>query len=110
MELLLNYLLKSGLCLLALYLFYYALLRRQPNFAFNRLYLLLATPAALGIPLLRWPVSLTTESVVAQGLRVMQFPEIKITAAPHHVAASELFLNRFTFEYLLFVVYCSGAA
>lgn len=108
MELLLNYLLKSGLCLLVLYLFYYALLRKQPNFAFNRLYLLLATPVALSIPFLKWPASLSTEPVVAQGLRVMQLPEITIKAAPQHIAVSDQLLNNFSFEYALIGAYSIG--
>jgi hypothetical protein len=51
MEMMLNPILKTGIGLLVLYLFYYAVLRNQTTFRFNRLYLLLSPLVALMLPL-----------------------------------------------------------
>lgn len=109
MELPISYLIKSGLCLLALYLFYYGLLRKQPNFRFNRLYLLLTPPIAFIIPLLKWPASLSTETAVAEGLRAVQLPEIILTTTQNKAATTDWFIHSISFEHLLFSFYIIGA-
>ena len=108
MELLLNYLLKSGLCLLTLYLFYYAALRKQPNFKFNRLYLLCATPSALAIPILKWPTILATETTVTKSLRAVQLPEITIRAAGKGLTTTDQLLSGISFEHILMGIYLLG--
>ncbi|GAA4439923.1 hypothetical protein GCM10023188_36570 [Pontibacter saemangeumensis] len=80
MEAILNYVLKSGIGLLALYLFYYALLRSQTSFRFNRLYLLLAPLVALALPLITWPVQFTTAPAVAKALQTIQLNEVLVVA------------------------------
>ncbi|WP_162055185.1 hypothetical protein [Pontibacter pamirensis] len=80
MEALLNFILKSGIGLLALYLFYYALLRNETNFRFNRLYLLLAPLVALTLPLIKWPALLSPDTAVAQTLQAIQLSEVNVVA------------------------------
>lgn len=79
MELTISYILKSVIVLLALYLFYYGLLRNQNSFTFNRLYLLLAPVLALVVPLLKWPVALAPETAVGEALQAIQLSEITVT-------------------------------
>ena len=79
MELTISYILKSVIVLLALYLFYYSLLRNQNSFTFNRLYLLLAPVLALVVPLLKWPVALAPETAVGEALQAIQLSEITVT-------------------------------
>ncbi|PRY05738.1 TonB family protein [Pontibacter ummariensis] len=78
MEATLNIILKSGLGLLALYLFYYLLLRNETNFRFNRLYLLLAPPVALALPLVKWPSLLHPATSIAQTLQTIQLTEVRV--------------------------------
>ncbi|MFD3001772.1 TonB family protein [Pontibacter toksunensis] len=80
MEVLLNFILKSGIGLLTLYLFYYALLRNETNFRFNRLYLLLAPLVALTLPLIKWPAFLSPDTAVAQTLQAIQLSEVTVVA------------------------------
>lgn len=80
MEALLNYTVKVGIGLLALYLFYFALLRRQNNFAFNRAYLLSAPLIALLLPLVTWPALLAPEAAVTQTLEAVRLGEVMVTA------------------------------
>ncbi len=56
MNALFNYFLESGICLAVFYLFYFAVLRQQPTFGYNRAYLLLTSLASLIIPLLEIPL------------------------------------------------------
>lgn len=80
MEVLLNLILKSGIGLLTLYLFYYALLRNETNFRFNRLYMLLAPLVALTLPLIKWPALLSPDTAVAQTLQAIQLSEVTVVA------------------------------
>ena len=80
MELTISYLLKSVIVILALYLFYYGLLRNQNSFTFNRLYLLLAPLVALVLPLLKWPVALAAENAIGEALQAIQLSEVTVTA------------------------------
>lgn len=80
MELTINYLVKSGLCLLALYPFYYAVLRNEPGFGLNRLYLLLAPAVALALPFTPWPSFLSTDALVAEAFPSIQLPDLVVTA------------------------------
>ncbi|GAB3820023.1 hypothetical protein GCM10028895_19280 [Pontibacter rugosus] len=80
MEAILDYTLKASIGLLVLYLFYYTVLRSQHNFGFNRLYLLLAPPVALLLPLLTWPAAFSSEAAVTQALQAIQLQEITVTA------------------------------
>ncbi|MCX2739898.1 M56 family metallopeptidase [Pontibacter anaerobius] len=88
MEELLNYAIKAGIGLLVLYLFYYALLRRQNNFAFNRAYLLAAPLVALFLPLLSWPAILAPDTLVSQTLQAVQLSEVVVTAYRPEAAAA----------------------
>ncbi|MDX5422389.1 MAG: M56 family metallopeptidase, partial [Hymenobacteraceae bacterium] len=107
MEPLLNYGIKSGICLLTLYLFYYGLLRSQNNFRFNRLYLLLAPPVALLLPLIKWPAVLAPETAVSQALQVIQLSEITVTAYRQENAAPSQGIA--ILPYLLYCAYLLGA-
>ncbi|GAB3203789.1 TonB family protein [Pontibacter aydingkolensis] len=80
MELTISYILKTVLLLLALYLFYYSLLRNQNSFSFNRLYLLLAPLVALVLPLLKWPVAFAPENAISVALQAIQLTEVTVTA------------------------------
>lgn len=80
MEATLNFVLKSGIGLLALYLFYYALLRNQTSFRFNRLYLLLAPLVALTLPLITWPSQLAPTPAMAEALQAIQLSEVVVVA------------------------------
>ncbi|MEJ8801562.1 M56 family metallopeptidase [Pontibacter sp. H249] len=80
MELTISYILKSVIVLLVLYLFYYALLRNQNSFVFNRLYILLAPVIALALPLLKWPVALAPENAIGEALQAIQLTEVTVTA------------------------------
>jgi TonB family protein len=80
MEALLNFTLKSGIGLLALYLFFYALLHNQTSFRFNRVYLLLAPIVALTLPLVQWPNLFAPSAAVAQALQAIQLNEVVILA------------------------------
>ncbi|MHA6248842.1 TonB family protein [Pontibacter sp. CAU 1760] len=81
MEATASFILKSGVGLLVLYLFYYALLRHENSFRFNRLYLLLAPLAALVFPLVSWPSLLFPEADMLHTLQTIQLNAITITAA-----------------------------
>lgn len=108
MEATLSFILTSGMVLLALYLFYYALLRTQTSFGFNRLYLLLAPVAALVIPLVEWPAILAQDTAVAQTLQAIQLSELVVTAyRPESTAAITAILS---FTHLLLTVYLAGMA
>ncbi|MCC9135523.1 TonB family protein [Pontibacter silvestris] len=63
-----------------LYIFYYALLRNQTHFKFNRLYLLLAPPLALAFPLVKWHLGLAPDLAVAETLKAIQLPELAVTS------------------------------
>ena len=52
----LTYLLESSVCAAILWIAYYALLRKEAHFAFNRFYLLSIIPLSIIIPLLRLPL------------------------------------------------------
>jgi TonB family protein len=89
MELTISYILKSVIVLLALYLFYYGILRNQSGFAFNRVYLLLAPLIAITLPLIKWPI-LVSENAVSEALQAIQLTEVTITAHnPSNKTASE---------------------
>ncbi|GAB3537295.1 M56 family metallopeptidase [Pontibacter brevis] len=79
METMLSFILKSGIALLVLYLFYYALLRNETNFRFNRLYLLLAPVVALSLPLVKWPALFSPDTAIAQTLQAIQLSEVTVT-------------------------------
>lgn len=79
MEAILNYVLKSGIGLLAVYLFYYALLRNQTSFRFNRLYLILSPLVALTLPLITWPTLFGPVPAVSQALQAIQLNEVLVT-------------------------------
>lgn len=80
MEQLINYGIKFTFCLLVLYLFYYALLRSQTHFKFNRLFLLLAPPVAFTLPLIEWSTALVPDISIAGTLQVFRLSEIVVTA------------------------------
>jgi len=107
MEAMFSFILASGVLLLALYLFYLALLRNQISFAFNRLYLLLAPVAALVIPLVKWPAILAPDTVVAQTLQAIQLSEVVVSAYGSETSAAAtpaiLYFTRF-----LLAVYLAG--
>ena len=56
MEAFLMYLVKSGTALAAFYLFYHLLFRRQKQFRFNRMYLLLAIPLSYVLPFITFRI------------------------------------------------------
>lgn len=87
MEAILNYAIKAGIGLLALYLFYYVLLRRHNGFGFNRAYLLAAPLVALLLPLISWPAALAPDALVSQTLQAVQLKEITVTASMPKAAA-----------------------
>ena len=89
MELTISYILKSVTVLLVLYLFYYALLRNQNSFAYNRLYLLLAPVVAIVLPLLKWPVALAADNAIGEALQAIQLSEVTVTAYGTGKAASK---------------------
>ncbi|MBF9252819.1 M56 family metallopeptidase [Pontibacter sp. 172403-2] len=107
METMLSFILTSGVLLLALYLFYFALLRTQTSFAFNRLYLLLAPVAALTIPLVEWPAILAPDTVVAQTLQAIQLSEVVVTAYAPETGLTGL-PAILSFARLLLLVYLAG--
>lgn len=80
MEAILNYTLKVGMSMLALYLFYYALLRLSNNFKFNRLYLLLAPLVALLLPLLTRPAILARQPFLSENLLAIQLSQVTVGA------------------------------
>lgn len=86
MELTTSYLLKAAITLLLLYLLYYALLRTQVNFRFNRLYLLLAPVLAITLPLMEWSASLPPETAVGEVLQSFQLDEIIIITKQSNAA------------------------
>jgi TonB family protein len=90
MEAILNFTLKSGIGLLSLYLFYYALLRNQTSFRFNRLYLLLAPLVALSLPLVQWPALFTPGPAVAQALQAFQLNEVVVLAGEQNQGSGAL--------------------
>ncbi|WP_299824119.1 M56 family metallopeptidase [uncultured Pontibacter sp.] len=106
MELTISYLLKSVMVLLALYLFYYTLLRKENNFAFNRLYLLLAPLVALSLPLLKWPVALAPDNAIGEALQAIQLNEVIVTAYGTPKASSETSSN--TLAIVAAIIYGAG--
>ncbi|MDR2358184.1 MAG: M56 family metallopeptidase [Prevotellaceae bacterium] len=93
----LMYLLKSGVCAAILWVAYYALLRKETHFAFNRFYLLSVIPLSSIIPWLRLPL-LTPE----EPLPLITIGEI--SAEPLAAPATQ----SFSFATLLLVIYFSG--
>ncbi|MBC5995033.1 M56 family metallopeptidase [Pontibacter cellulosilyticus] len=107
MELTVSYILKSAIVILALYLFYYGLLRNQNSFTFNRLYLLLTPLVALVLPLLKWPIALAPENVVGEALQAIQLSEITVTGyATAKKPATEA--NNISLSVVASLVYGSG--
>ncbi|GHA53572.1 M56 family metallopeptidase [Pontibacter akesuensis] len=106
MEAILNYALKAGIGILVLYLFYFALLRGQNNFRFNRLYLLLAPPLALLLPLLSWPAFMAPEAAVTQALQAIQLQEVTVTA--FRPKATEAALVSLSWPAILTCIYSIG--
>lgn len=88
MEATVNYLLQSGIALLVLYLFYKMVLRNEPSYTFNRLYLLLAPVAALLIPLLQLPLPVQPLLSAVELIPTVQLQEVQVTglapAAPQN--------------------------
>lgn len=80
MEALLNYTLKVSIALLALYLFYFLVLRGQNSFRFNRAFLLLAPIIALRLPIIQWPAILSPDAAVSELLQAVQLGEVVVTA------------------------------
>ncbi|WP_276496818.1 M56 family metallopeptidase [Pontibacter litorisediminis] len=87
MEALLNYTFKVSIALLALYLFYFLVLRGQNSFRFNRAYLLLAPIIALRLPLIQWPAILSPDAAVSKVLQAVQLGEVVVTAYRPEAAA-----------------------
>lgn len=104
MEAILNFVLKSGIGLLVLYLFYYAVLRNQITFGFNRLYLLLAPMVAIALPLIKWPALFTPAPAVAQALQAFQLNEVLVVAY-NQDNGSSTFAQLLTFSNLGLAVY-----
>lgn len=108
MEALLNYTLKVSIALLALYLFYFLVLRGQNSFRFNRAYLLLAPIIALRLPLIQWPALLAPDAAVSELLQAVQLGEVVVTAywpeAAASTGASLPWVSLLTAFYLLGVV------
>ena len=65
MNALLIYLLEASICLGVFYLFYLAVLHRQPSFQYNRIYLLVASALGWILPLLNVPFGSVSNSPVA---------------------------------------------
>lgn len=105
MEALLNYTLKVSIALLALYLFYFLVLRGQNSFRFNRAYLLLAPIIALRLPLIQWPAILAPDTAVSEMLQAVQLGEVVVNAyqpeADAATAATSTWLSLLTTLYLL---------
>ncbi|MDX5438440.1 MAG: M56 family metallopeptidase, partial [Pontibacter sp.] len=106
MEEMLNYTLKASIGLLALYLFYYVLLRRQNSFGFNRLYLLLAPLTAVLLPLLTWPAILSPEAAVQETLQAVRLSEVMVTA--YGPASTQASASSFTLTAVLTGLYLTG--
>ncbi|MFD2514873.1 TonB family protein [Pontibacter locisalis] len=105
MELTISYLLKTAIVLLVLYLFYYALLRNQNNFSFNRLYLLAAPLVAVVLPLIKWPVVLAPESAVSGVLQTIQLTEVTVTAyRPGAAPATASFFSPTTIAISVYII------
>ncbi|MDR3350495.1 MAG: M56 family metallopeptidase [Prevotellaceae bacterium] len=94
----LSYLLESGVCTAILWLAYYALLRKETHFVFNRFYLLSVIPLGSMIPLLRLPLLLPEEG--ASLISVGEFSTAPL-AAP--------VTQSFSFTTLLLIIYFAGA-
>ncbi|WP_347158485.1 M56 family metallopeptidase [Pontibacter chitinilyticus] len=108
MEAMLNYAIKAGIGLLALYLFYFLVLRRHNSFGFNRLYLLLSPLVALLLPLLTWPAILAPETAVSETLKAVRLSEVVVTAyRPASAAATGVASTLIT---ILPVLYFAGMA
>ena len=78
---LLNYLLEVSICLAVFYLFYVLVLRRQPTFAYNRMYLLVSSLLALILPLLEVPFFGSASQEFARmspGFSILVLPEVLI--------------------------------
>ncbi|MBJ6118639.1 TonB family protein [Pontibacter sp. BT310] len=79
MEVLGNYIIQSGLCLLLFYLFYVSVLRSYPKPAYNRVYLLAAPVAALVFPLIDLPLPFVPQYNLAPALSAIPLAEVTIT-------------------------------
>ncbi|OKL39920.1 hypothetical protein A3841_16235 [Pontibacter flavimaris] len=76
-----------SIALLALYLFYFLVLRGQNSFRFNRAYLLLAPIIALRLPFLQWPALLAPDTAVSEVLQAVRLAEVVVTAYRPEAAA-----------------------
>ncbi|UYZ58570.1 M56 family metallopeptidase [Hymenobacter latericus] len=99
---LLNWMWQSTLCLGACWLLYWAVLRREACFGYNRAYLLLTPLLAALAPLLPWeqwwPVAAAVRKL---GMPTVVLPVLHVGAGPQAIAR--------TTDWLL-VLYISGAA
>ncbi|MCC9166189.1 M56 family metallopeptidase [Pontibacter harenae] len=110
MEQLSNYILKPGLCLLVLYLFYYTLLRSQPGLKQNRAFLLLAPLVAVLLPFLPWPSLFPSESFVAHQLQSIQLPEVVVSYSPAASEAGSVGSSLLSIKNMLLFTYLLGLA
>ncbi|MDR3134218.1 MAG: TonB family protein [Prevotellaceae bacterium] len=95
----LMYLLESGVCTAILWGSYYALLRGEAHFAFNRFYLLSIIPLSSLIPLLRLPLLAPEESPAM--VTIGELPVGTLAGAPVE--------QSFSVAALLLVIYLLGA-
>ncbi|MDR0693975.1 MAG: M56 family metallopeptidase [Prevotellaceae bacterium] len=93
----LTYLLKSGVCAAILWMAYYALLRKETHFAFNRFYLLSVIPLSSIVPWLRLPLLPPEESAAFITIG-------EISTEPLAAPATQ----SFSVATLLLVIYFSG--
>lgn len=93
--------------MLALYLFYYVMLRSQPGIRLNRLYLLIAPAIAMVLPLLQWPPLLSHDIFIAESLQAFQLREVEITAYQNETATAAM-KSYITFPSAVLFTYCIG--
>lgn len=100
----LNYLIEASIGLLVFYLVYYWLLRKETNFHFNRLYILIALLTSTLVPFFTFP-SLTSTIIfpsAANSINTYWLPEI--------VIGNKLVENKstITFWQIFMIIYCGG--
>lgn len=99
---LLIYLIKSAVCLGALYLIYWFFLRKETFFAANRFYLIASIILSFILPLFKIPVYYeSTELTYIVVLEVVTITAQKIETG---------LLNNLNFYQIVFIVYLTGAA
>ena len=108
MEMYLPYILRVAIMMMALYLIYFALLRKMKSFFFNRFYLSGAMLMSFIIPAFTFPINIVTSTEVVPILPAIS--EVQPIIVDHSVQTTRHLLSNIDWLGVAFVVFIIGCA